>query len=165
MASRTTFLPDGPRMKAFRALERVLREDPALAGAVKTWASWRGDGLDKMPLASGMMPYIRLSPVVMPSEIMGVGRSVAVLGVRVEVGVAGLVAEDIVNLWDAVEDAVVREKPFGDTTVMCFLQREGGAFFHRAETPGIDAWQTKDNPPQEFLAGAGMIVLRISRPA
>lgn len=164
MAGRTTDFADGPRMLVFRAVEAMLRADPVLAARVKTWSTWDGSGNDAMPVASAQAPYLQLSPVMLPSEVQAVGRRVAVLGIRIRVAVSGLVAEDIVNFWDAVEDALTLNKLFQQTTVYCALGRLQ-CFSHRFETPGIDAWQTRDNPPNQFLEGAGLLVLRISRTA
>jgi hypothetical protein len=164
MAARTTSLPDGPRMVAFRAAEEVLRADPALAATIKTWSTWKGEGDDRMPTASGMLPFLQMSPVMLPNESMGVDRKVAVLGVRIRVAVAGLIAEDIVNLWDAVEDALVKGRAFQETTVHCFLNSKH-VFVAKLESPAINAWQSATNPPSTFLEGAGMLILRVSRSA
>lgn len=163
MAARTTSFPDGPRMIVFRAVEAMLREAPELKD-VRTWSTWNGQGLDKMPTATGNFPYLQLSPVMFPNQLLAVGLKAAILGVRIRIAVSGLVAEDIVNFWDAVEDALQINKNFRENTVYCTLQGLR-CYSHRFETPGIDAWQSRGNPPSQFLEGAGMLVLRIQRTA
>ena len=164
MAARSTNFKDGPRIIVFRAIAAMLREDPVLADNVRTWSVWDGVGNDAMPTAPAMCPFLQVSPVMFPNQVLAVGRKAAILGVRIRVAVSGLVAEDIVDFWDAVEDALQINAKFRENTVYCTLQGLS-CYSHRFETPGIDAWQNRNTPPDQFLEGAGMLVLRISRTA
>lgn len=163
MAARTTSFATGPRMIAFRALESVLREAPSLQ-EVRTFTSWTGERLDGTQVATGMMPYLGMTPLGLPNEIMGQGRNLADVAVRIEIAVQGLVAEDFINFWDAVEDAVVKGRDYRDTSVFCFLQTHR-ILINRVVAPPLQAFGTEHEPASEFLAGSGLIVLRISRSA
>lgn len=164
MAARTTSFPDGRRMAGFRALEAILREDPVLAANVRTWSTWDGAGNDAMPASPGMCPFLQLSPVMLPNERMGVTADVANVGVRVTLAVAGLVAEDIVDFWDAVEAALVRGKPFRGTTVLCFLESRGVNNII-IQQPAVDAWRSAEHPPDTFLKGTGLVLLKVRQVA
>lgn len=166
MPTRTTAFPDGPLIRVFRKVEEILKADPVLAGNVRTWSTWDGASTmaDTAPITPSMCPYIQLSPVKLPSDVQAVGRSVVFLGIRITAAVEGLVAEDIVNFWDAIEDSLTLGKQFQGSTAYCTLQGLK-AFSHRFVAPGIDAFQSKDNPSHLFLQGSGLLVLRISRTA
>lgn len=164
MSARTTDFKDGPRMIVFRTVEAMLKADPVLADNVKTWSTWDGTGNDKLPFTAQMGPLIQLSPVMLPSETLAVGRRAAILGVRIDTVVAGLIAEDLVNFWDAIEDALQINRPFRESTVYCTLQGVS-CYVHRFDSPGIGGWGAHGNPPTMFLEGTGLLVLRISRTA
>jgi hypothetical protein len=164
MAARSTTFPGGARMRVFRAVEAILKEDPALADRVKTWSSWDGEGGDQMPTASGMLPYLQLSPVVQDTNTWGVEAVAVNFAIRVRIAVPGLVAEDIINYWDAVEDALVRRKPFRDTDVLCYLASQG-CDFHVLSRPGFGAWESAKHPPDKYLEGDGLLLLKIRKRA
>jgi hypothetical protein len=100
------------RTTAFRAVEAILREDPVLAGVVKTWRSREGHDDDLSVPATGMMPLIGLSPLPTPNAVDSIDEIKVRFEVSVQLFVEGTCVDDILNLWGAVEDAVVRTKPF-----------------------------------------------------
>lgn len=163
MPSTAADLLDGPRTLAFRAVEDILREDPKLAGYVRTWSTWRGDGNDTMDLVSSMCPYLQLTPVPLPNRPLGEGARTAVLGVNIRVATEGLLANRIMNFWDAVEDALVRAKPFRDTNVLCYLQRFR-AYYSDLTGPVVGKYGGPD-ASNMFLEGTGRLILNVSRPA
>ena len=156
-------LPDGKRVRAFRAVEEILREDEALKRVVKTWVSWDGSPGDTAVPALAMMPMIRLSPRVEPSETFSNVQRSAAVGVRVEVMAAGLHANDIVNLWDAVEDALVDLKPFRHTTVGCYLREIADAIRLTVPEPGFAARETREPGSHKFLTADGIVVVSFLR--
>lgn len=163
MAGTADDLPDGPRALAFRAVEDILREDPKLDGYVRTWSTWRGDGNDTFEVAASICPYLQISPVAMPNRPLGEGVRTAVLGVNIRIATAGLLANRIMNFWDAVEDAMVRAKPFRDTTVLCYL-KEVRAYYSDLTGPAVGKYGGPD-ASNMFLEGTGRLILNISRPA
>jgi len=164
MASRTTSFATGPMMLVFRKVEEIMRADPVLAQGVKTWSTWNGSANDAMPVTPSMCPYIRLSPISLPPVQQSVSHVAAALGIRIESAVAGLIAEDIVNFWDAIQDSLHIDKPFQGSTAYCTLQGVK-AFSHEFTRPGFDAWRNEQNPPTAMLQGTGLLVLRVTRTA
>jgi hypothetical protein len=163
MAARTTPFPDGPRILVFREVERIMRADAGLK-PVKVWSTWDGTMNDAMGITPSMCPYIQLTPLRRPSGPLGVGRRSAVLGIRITAAVSGTIADDLVNFWDAIEDALGIDRTFQQSTVYCTLQSHK-AYFHQFTEPGLDAWSSPQNPPVQFLQGSGLLELRISRSA
>lgn len=164
MAGRSTDFADGPRIKAFRACVDIVREDPVLATRIKKLSAWDGSDGDKSPPATGQFPYLQMSPYTIANAPNGERNRMAMLGISMKIAVAGLVAEDLVNFWDAIEDCFVKNKPFRDTTVYCHLQ--GFAVWQlQITSPGLDAWKARGKAPDQFLMGEGSIVLSINRTA
>jgi hypothetical protein len=165
MAERTTSFPDGPEIRAFRAVEAILREDPTLLAAGASIRSWDGDESDSQAIASGMCPILRISPeVVQPDRPLTQMQATAHLSIRAEIYVAGTIAEDLVNFWAAVRGAMVRQKPFRDTTVQCYLTRQCGATRSMVTLPGFGSWQSQV-APDSGLAGVGRIEVEMLVPA
>lgn len=161
MAVRTTNFPTSNRMAAFRAVDVILREDPILLAAGVRIRSWTGDQMDGVPITSNQTPMIRISPEVMPNKPFTQGKYAAVMGIRVELFVSGMIAEDIVAFHEAVEQAMVLLKPFRDTTVQCYLIEQCGSTRLNFSQPAYGSWQNKDNPPDNGLAGVGRIEVEI----
>lgn len=155
MAERTTMFPVGRRIVAFRAVDEILRSDPALVNAGVEFRSWNGDQADGMKLSSGMGPVLRMSPRVQPNGQFTQGAQIANLGVGLELFVAGTIAEDIVGFWDAVEAALVGNKPFQGTTVQCYLTRAAGVQRFTVTQPAFGSWESQ-TPPSENLSAVGL---------
>lgn len=161
MAERTTTFPDGPEMKAFRAVEAILREDPGLLAGGVRFRTYNGDQMDGQAPSSGQCPLLRMSPEVTRDDSpLTQAKSVAHFSIKVEIFAAGLIAEDVVNFWAAVRAAMVRTKPFRDTNVQCFLNREAGIHRSSVTLPGFGAWKG-DKAPDSGLAGHGRIAVEI----
>lgn len=156
MATRTTTFADGRRMRAFRGVEDVLKEDPGLLAGGANIRSWDGSQADFAEVASGHCPLIRIAPQVLPNQPITQAKSMARFAVKVELYVAGSIAEDIVNFWDAIEAAMVRTRPFRDTNVECYLKARCGSVLLMVTEPAFGSWSRTD-PPDQGLAGVGRI--------
>jgi hypothetical protein len=115
-------IPDGPRAIAFRAVERVLREDPSLDRVVKTWLSREGQKWDMEAPAPDMLPLVALSPMPRPDTNLTNVSAKVNFAMSVEVWVPGSCVDDATNLWDLVCEALVLGKPFRETTVFEYLR-------------------------------------------
>lgn len=161
MAERTTNFPDGPEMRAFRAVEAILREDPGLIEGNVRFRTWNGDQMDGQKPSSGQCPMLRISPEITGEDSpLTQTKSVSHFAIKVEIFASGLIANDIINFWAAVRAAMVRLKPFRDTNVQCFLNREAGVHRSSVTLPGFGSWKG-DKAPDNGLAGVGRIQLEI----
>lgn len=161
------------RGPAFRAIEEILRSDPVLSGVVKTWRSREGTDNDMQPVGYDQLPLVSLSPVPRPNTILGVDENKVNFAVSVELWVQGTCVDDILALWEAIEDAILHGKPFRDTTVadyLCNLLGVGrGVWGLRAEAPGffpverIGKGQQQVTPDRQ--GGLGMLLGFFSRPS
>lgn len=171
----------GPRYRsrAFRAIETVLREDPVLAGEIKTWRSREGWDDDLQIPGTDMMPMISLSPIPRPNQIMAVDLAKINFVVSVQVFVPGSCFEDIDLIWEHVEDAVVKSKKFrpntpGQETVQAFLcsvlsPNPTGIQALYAEQPAffpVDLMQIEGQRQRKaYQWGVGTLAGHIRRPA
>lgn len=156
--------PAGKRVKAFRAIETILREDDTLKRLINHWSSWNGDRIDTMVPTLDILPMIQLRPRIERNREFTQAHRAAGMGVSIRVMVPGLDADYLINLWDAVEDALVGSKPFRNGNVGCFLQQECGAVHFEVREPGFGAWQTRGAEPTRYLAGEGLVVVSFLRP-
>lgn len=161
------------RGPAFRAIETILREDPVLAEHVKTWRSREGHDEDMQMPGWDMCPLIALSPIPRPNTILGVDESKINFAVSVELFVQGSCVEDILALWEAVEDAVVDDKPFRGGKVRDYLcsilslsPGPRGVMVLRPQMPAFFdvSLKNKANDPG-MQSGIGILTCFLSRPA
>lgn len=99
-------LPVHPHSVAFRTVEAILKGDPVLKTAVKTWKTWQGDPSDKIAPTSSDAPFICLTPRPLASEWFNESRHSEPLLIQIEVGVLGTLYENICNFWQAVETMI-----------------------------------------------------------
>lgn len=120
-------LPQSERAAVFRALARILRADPVLSAAVKTWISWEGEPADARDLALGMAPAIRLTPTGAGDDWKSPNTVVGPLFVNCEMLTAGFNVDDQANLWRAIAAAIYA--PTGTTFEAIQAQlRAAGAY-------------------------------------
>lgn len=159
------------RGPAFRGIEAILREDPVLDSVVKTWRSREGADTDMQMPAFDMMPLIGLSPIPRPSEIFAIDELKVNFAMTVQVFVPGTCVDDMLALWEAVEDAIVRDRPFRGETVgkfLCSLLSPGPSGVIRL-WPSAPAFfpvdLTNQANDQSYQMGVGTLSAFILRPA
>lgn len=183
-------LTDAKRMQLFRAVEQVIRDDPTLSKVVKTWRSFEGHPDDWTPPTPDQCPWVRLKYLAAANRPAGSVRSMIPIVIQVEVAVAGSLQNDIVNLWEAIEDSLFTFKPYRGTTVKDFLRKafsgyqdlippgtnidpgaHGGMYeYHFEEPPFFPAGGSNPNAPNApveptMLAGVGRFVGSAFKPA
>lgn len=99
-------LPPGVRAAVFRAIVQRLQTDPVLHGAVKTWMTWSSNPLDRSDATLGLMPAVRLTPQIGPTDWYTPDSMLGPLQIKVEMNVEGIDADDPLNLWEAIERAL-----------------------------------------------------------
>lgn len=159
------------RMPAFRAVVDIAMEDPVLAQHVNTWRSLEGFDTDVGPATVGMMPLLSFSMAPMANVIEAIDLTKVNFVMMVQVFVQGTCLEDTIALWEAIEDAYIRSKPFRDTTVgdyLCKVIRPGPSGLIRfwpsgPAIPVVDLNRPNNNP--EYQSSVGTLHGFILRPA
>lgn len=159
------------RKVAYRAIVDVLREYPPLAEQVKSWRTRSGAPDEMSPVSTNMMPLIGLSPIPNPSEVMSVDHQRVNFGVSVQLFVRGTNVDDILDLWEDVEDAIRDDQPFRGTTVREYLcsclDAEGPAGVNRLRsvTPAFSGVDYRKPPLQvTYQNAAGTLGCFFRRP-
>lgn len=161
MAEQTTDFPLCREAAAFRAVEDILREDPVMAARDVRFRTFDGQRMDGMKPSFNQGPIVTLTPRVLPSVISTRLINTAQLAINLRVEVPGMVAEDIFNFWGAIRSAMVRSKPFRDTTVARYLHARVNCYRYWVNQPGYGAWESRDRPPTNGLPGEGQIILNL----
>jgi hypothetical protein len=110
MATKPLPLTTSRRTATFRALEAILRADHTLRKVVadKHWYTWDGSPASAGPLPANLVA-IRLTPAPGPAEFWSPTEQESLLFIDVELTVPGLLIDDLLNLWQAVERAIYPE--------------------------------------------------------
>lgn len=119
----------GKRSYIFDAFVAVLRTSPSLVG-VTTVRSWKGDSATEdlqEPVVSAC-PWIRVTPGNSRNARLTEVSSQIIFVLNVEIAVAGTNVENLLNLWDSVEDAFGRDapSPVAGQTIREFFRHLGG---------------------------------------
>lgn len=109
------------RGPAFRGIQAILQEDSKLALGVKTWSVRQNDPDEMQAPTPDMTPMIALSPMPNPNTTASERDNRVNFVVGVQLFAEGTAFEDIAGMWEAVEAAIVHDKPFRDGTVTTFL--------------------------------------------
>jgi hypothetical protein len=105
-------LPDSPRVKVFRQIESILRNDPTLRQLIGSrWQTWDGSPDAKAPLAKTQTPAIMLSRAADANTWFAPDAMVEPLVVDVEIEVDSTNQDDPDNLWYAVVRAIYPTNP------------------------------------------------------
>lgn len=118
-------LPTSPRMALFRLIDQRLRADPTLERTVKEWRSWQGVPDDAKPFGQGQLPAVRLTPRSGPEGWWASDSQKGTLFVMAEVITPGLCADDLDNLWFAIERALYPVDPAARNAWVATLQAAG----------------------------------------
>ena len=104
---RKLALPDGQRTKVFRYLVNWLKNDPVLGRVIRSdaWQDFSGNPSDPAPQSPLQAPTIRLSPAPAPLSWTSVESMISPLYINIECLIAGVNADDILNLQEAIENA------------------------------------------------------------
>lgn len=99
-------LKDSPETLVLRAVIRVLKTDPVLMSAVKSWCVWDGSSNDAADRTKAGYPHVSIVP--QPGETGWQEESMhrSHLTVAIETFVAGTNADDMLNLWSAIRQAI-----------------------------------------------------------
>ena len=159
MATLALNLPTSPRTSVFRALDKILRNDPVLQRTVRPQAfrSWSGNSYDSVDFTLAMAPCLRLTPSNGPEVWKFPDAFVGPLFIKVEMLVAGYDVDDVLNLWWAIEKALYPSDNVAKSANISTLQA-AGAYTGLAEftQPAFD-----DSPENKFFAAYGQIKIDV----
>lgn len=178
-------LPRGKRTQLFRAVEEILRDDPALARVVKTWRSFEGEPGDLDPVVPDECPWVRLRLERRPIGWLPAESYMTVeVSVLIEVAVAGTCQDDLVDLWEAVEAALSVVSRYRGESIRDYLRHRAvtdpdggtqgrGAYEFHFEEPAVSEARTVrqlDDGRQEVsapwgLSGVGKFLMKTRKPA
>ncbi len=108
MSVKTTFdlnLPDAPETLVYRAVERVLRNDPVIQAATRTFVAWNGEDADLLEPTYAMCPYLRINPFPTESNWVTEGQHDMPVTVRFQIMVKGTKFDNLANYWHAIRRA------------------------------------------------------------
>ncbi len=99
-------LPDAAETIAFRAVEKVLRNDPTLRTVLRHFHAWRGEADDILPPTPSTCPHLDIAPRPAASawEAEGMHRMPFTVGFTLAVN--GTRVDELMNLWGAIRRAL-----------------------------------------------------------
>lgn len=111
--------PTDPLVAVFRAVEKVLRTDPAFSAACQTFLAWTGTALDAADIELGFCPFCRISPAPVASDMATEIQHRMPIAITVELAVAGTDFDNLGNFWGLIRNALW---PVGDDARRALVQ-------------------------------------------
>jgi len=99
-------LPAAEETLAFRAVETILRNDPALKAATKLFLSWKGDVEDIWKPSVSTCPFLRITPVAGRSRRETEMEHLMPLDIDIMAAVLGSNSDNITNYWACIRRAL-----------------------------------------------------------
>ena len=119
-------LPPFTPVRMFRALDQVLRTDPAFSTACNTFLSWTGTTEDAIEPTFGLCPYCRISPIGSPWEMVTEAQHSSPVFVDVVMAIQGLDFDQLGNFWGLLHYAIYpQNNPTRRAEVMTVMQTAG----------------------------------------
>ncbi len=144
---------------------RTLKNDPILGREIKTWLAWDGPVKSNLGLSAASFPSIRLTPSIGPQSWYTPDSNIGPLIVKVELDIRGEDADDFMNLWGCIEQALYPEDRAKELAIEQGF-RDAGAetgqwtFTVPAQDPSIG--NPEPNLPPEFNC-IGMMQIQVIR--
>ncbi|HWE39527.1 MAG TPA: hypothetical protein VG406_23460 [Isosphaeraceae bacterium] len=155
--------PPSPESACFRAVDRVLRDAPALQAVGVNFFSFEGDAdRDSREPTLDEAPWVRLAVVPLPSHWQSENQHAAPLSVKVECFVAGTRLDDGLDLWAAIRGALFP----GDGSVLGRLAG-AGAWGYELAQPAFGLMRNEEGGPVVGVKALGALVvgLKVDTPA
>lgn len=113
---------------AFRALDRVFRQDKVLSRVLgKNFFSYTGDAKDNALPTKGLgtLPWMRVQGMGAPANWENEGQQRCPMIVSIELACDGTDQDQIMNLWGAVREAIWPPDEEEGEAICCKLQQAG----------------------------------------
>lgn len=107
-------LEQSPHGKAFRAVVKRLRGDPAFERVVKTWVVWDGSRSDREKPTTGLFPMLRLTPSPLGGQWETEGTHRIDMAIGVEIWMPGTRIDDPFDLYWSMKTPLMTPN-FGST--------------------------------------------------
>lgn len=153
-------LNTAPKTSVFRALTRIIKNDPTIRRIVPRAASfrdWSGKPQDAEPFTVEHAPALRFTPTSGPEEWQFPAGMVGTLYINVEMLIRGTDVDDPINLWFALEKAIYPTNNAVQLVNIAALQQAGAntgyALFSQ---PASDP-----SPADGFFACTGQIKIDV----
>ena len=104
-------LPDCHEVKAFRAIETILRNDPTLKRVTRHFNAWTGAAEDVLGPTFALCPYLQISPAPQPSDWESEGQHKMPMSIALLCCVAGSNRDQLMNYWAVIRRALWPEDP------------------------------------------------------
>jgi hypothetical protein len=152
-------LPTAPRVNVFRAIESMIRNDPTISRTVKpeSLRAWSGATADAKNFTIEHSPAIRLTPTSGPEQFYTPDSMSGDLIINVEMLVKGSNADDIANLWYALERVFYPAASSDKFKRVAALQAAGATTgLLLFSVPAFDS-----DPDGVFMAAAGQMRITV----
>jgi hypothetical protein len=162
LATATLDLPNCSHVKAFRALERILRNDPTLKRVLRQFWSWDGSDRDDLEPSLDTCPSLAIALGFGPDQWRGPANFEGPLEVRFAWAVAGTRADNLMNLVHATKRAIYPRDDTARTANRTALIEAGATtgegIFGRTESGRMD-----DESGRPMLAASATFTLEIDQ--
>jgi hypothetical protein len=91
---------------AFRAVDQIIRNDPALKAVTRQYISWQGDVEDIWKPSVSTCPYLRITPLGGSSQWETEQQHKMPLRIQFTAAVVGSNADNLLNYWACVRRAL-----------------------------------------------------------
>lgn len=102
------------RSLIFRTLIEIVKSYDPLRKEVKLWVEGNGSEQDNLPFSLGVLPAVRFRPYTVQLQETFQNRRRISFGVYLDVFTPGTHFDDLMNLWEAIEDSVVNDRTLPD---------------------------------------------------
>ena len=164
-------LPTAEETLAFRAVETILRNDPALKAVTKLFIAWRGDVEDIWKPSVSTCPYLRISPFDGQSRRETEQQHRMPLRIEVMAAVIGSNVDNMTNYWACIRRALFPQNSVAQLNVVLATiaaAQAKGAMISRAiitdQGYGVVANAKNDGDRITWSSGTLELVMLVSTP-
>jgi hypothetical protein len=164
-------LPAAEETLAFRAVDTILRNDPALKAATKLHLSWKGDVEDIWNPSVSTCPFLRITPIAGPSRRETETEHRMPLDIEIMAAVLGSNSDNITNYWACIRRALFPQNSVSQLNAVLAViakAQSTGAMISRAiitsQGYGVVANPKNDGDRITWAKGMIQLVMLVSTP-
>ena len=164
-------LPAAEETLAFRAVETILRDDPALKAVTKLFLSWKGEVEDIWKPSVSTCPFLRITPIAGPSRRETEMEHRMPLDIEIMAAVLGSNSDNITNYWACIRRALFPQNSVAQLNAVLATiaaAQAKGAMISRAiitdQGYGVVANAKNDGDRITWSSGTLELVMLVSTP-